>query len=245
MVEQSMEPPCFVVDFNEMVESDLVLLARGDVRLDASGIPVSLSEGMAVIVCQDDVGEDGEIDRLIARGSVERGTAGGLAAVAKWACRIDEYGVRHESEIENDTDDILFGYGEPTTPDRGDEQVWYAVVRNLVDQLAKRFGQELEIEDDEIGFDDGFCVDFRTGGSDADSLTLRVRGVVGAQVVNDALLVSAWVFLYLGEARLSVEVPGECLYFTYVDTDRGGAWRLEGWEIGEPGEHDAFDWFDG
>ncbi len=245
MPEQPVKPPCFFVDFNEMPAPDLVLLAKEDLRLDSSGTLVSLTEGMPVTVCENDTGEDGRSDRLIARGTVERNIHGSWTAAAKWACRIDEDGIRHESEIENELDDILFGFGETPLPEGGDEDVWSAVVRHLVDQVADMFGQELEIDDDAVHFDDGFCIDFRTGGAGAASLTLRLRGILGAQVVEGSLLVRAWVFLYLGNDRLREEVPGDVLAMRYVDTERGGAWCSDGWEYGEPGEWDPFDRFNG
>lgn len=244
MVDRVPELPWFRVDFNEMIDHDLFLLAQEDLRLDSSGTLVTLAEGMAVIVFMDDDGEDGQPDRLIARGKVERNVEEGWAAVAKWNCRIDTNGIRHESEIENESDDILFGFGE--SPGQSlDEDVWFAVVRNLVDQVAKMFGQELEIVDDKVDFDDGFCMDFRTGGADADRLNLRLRGTIGAQAVEGSLLVRAWVFLYLGDDRLREEVPGDVLAMRYVDTDRGGQWHSDGWELGEPGELDAYEHFDG
>jgi hypothetical protein len=243
MEEQSAKPPWFRVDFNEMVDRDLVLLAQEDLRLDSSGGLVTLAEGMAVIVFEPDEDEDGKPDRLIARGIVERNLEGGWTAAAKWSCRIDEDGIRHESEIENESDDILFGFGESPEESR-DEDVWFAVVENLVDQVAKIFGQELSIVDDEVNFDDGFCMDFRTGGADADKLNLRLRGTIGAQVVEGSLLVRAWVFLYLGNDRLREEVPGDVMLMRYIDTDRGGEWHPDGWEYGNHGEFDAYDHFD-
>jgi hypothetical protein len=245
MIEQPAKPPCFVVNFNEMLDRDLVLLAKEDIRLDSSGTLVTLSEGMEVIVCEDDVGEDGQTDRLIARGTVERNVESGLVATAKWACRIDENGVRHESEIENEFDDILFGFSDSPSQEIWSEEVWVAVVRHLVDQIAKMFGQVLEIVDNGVDFDDGFCIDFRTGGADAVRLSLRLRGIVGAQVIEGSLLVRAWVFLYLGDERLREEIPGDVLAMRYIDTDRGGAWHSDGWEYGYPDEWAAFERFDG
>jgi hypothetical protein len=141
-------------------------------------------------------------------------------------------------------DDILFNFGGRSSNESWDKGVWSTVVRHLVDQMAKTFGQPLQIVDDDVDFDEGFGVEFRTDGEAAAALTLRVRGIIGADVVEGVLLVHAWVFLYLQDARLDLEVPGEVLWMSYVETEQGGIWQHEGWEYGEPGEWDAFERFD-
>ena len=141
-------------------------------------------------------------------------------------------------------DDILFNFRASPLQETWDEGVWSTVVRHLVEQMAKTFGQEFQIVDDDVDFDEGFGVEFRTSAESAATLTLRVRGIIGADVVEGALLVHAWVFLYLQDDRLHLEVPGEVLWMSYVETERGGVWQHEGWEDGDPGEWDAFENFD-
>ena len=86
------------VDFNEMIEDDLVLLSQKDVILNFGGKEVLLFEGLKVDVYTDDRDENDLPDFLIASGIVERNNTG-AAPVCKWNCRIDANGIRHESEV--------------------------------------------------------------------------------------------------------------------------------------------------
>jgi len=88
--------PLLLVDFNEMLDFDLVLLSRDDVKADAGGNPVHLYEGMAVDIYSDDGAfDDGRPSALLARGVVERNRTEGWSKHVKWACRIDQKGVHH------------------------------------------------------------------------------------------------------------------------------------------------------
>lgn len=95
----------FQVDFNEMPDTDLVLLSATDQRLDASGESITLRAGMEVTVFMEDEGDDGEPDRLLAYGKIERneGKQGhgqsDWARHVKWCCRIDQHGIRHASGL--------------------------------------------------------------------------------------------------------------------------------------------------
>ncbi|WP_083437991.1 hypothetical protein [Caldimonas brevitalea] len=91
--------PMLHVDFNEMVESDLVLLSAGDVKLDSRGEAILLRQGLEVMVYEDDSDERGRPDRLVATGVVERNRSTGWGAHVRWCCRIDGGGIRHESEL--------------------------------------------------------------------------------------------------------------------------------------------------
>lgn len=93
-----MTKPVFRVDFNEMLEPDLVLLAKDDARLDLDGNEVLLAEGMAVAIFEEDADHDGRLDNLIASGVVERNRSTGWGAHVKWCCRIDADGIRHQSD---------------------------------------------------------------------------------------------------------------------------------------------------
>lgn len=93
-----MVKPVFLVDFNEMLEADLVLLAKEDTRADIHGNVVSLKEGMDVSLCMDDTDTKGHSDVLVATGVVEMNRSTGWAAHVKWCCRIDLNGIRHHSE---------------------------------------------------------------------------------------------------------------------------------------------------
>lgn len=93
-----MKEPRLYVDFNEMLEPDLVLLSKEDTTVDSHGNVVVLREGLPVRIYDEDSDINGNVDNLIAEGVAERNIATGWSAVAKWCCRIDSNGIRHESE---------------------------------------------------------------------------------------------------------------------------------------------------
>ena len=97
-----MREPRLHVDFNEMLEPNLVLLSKEDTKVDSQGNVVILREGLPVQIYDDDSDVDGKVDNLVAAGVVERNVATGWGAVAKWCCRIDSNGIRHESELVDD-----------------------------------------------------------------------------------------------------------------------------------------------
>lgn len=84
------------VDFNELIEDDLVLLSQQDVKLDYKGNLVSLFPGKRVEIYMDDIDENGVRDNLIARGIVELNNTG-IFPICKWCCRIDGNGIKRES----------------------------------------------------------------------------------------------------------------------------------------------------
>src|SRR4051812_42759848 len=85
------------VDFNEMLEADLVLLSKEDTRTDSSGNLVELREVLRIYVYMDDLDENGSPDPLIADGVVEKTPGIGWGARAKWCCRIGPEGIVHIS----------------------------------------------------------------------------------------------------------------------------------------------------
>ena len=91
--------PRLYVDFNEMLEPNLVLLSAEDAKRDVSGELIQLREAMAIDVYMDDVNERGEPDSLVASGWVEKNQSSGWGSNAKWCCRIDEQGIRHQSDL--------------------------------------------------------------------------------------------------------------------------------------------------
>lgn len=93
-----MNSPRIYVDFNEMLEDNLVLLSQQDTKQDSSGNIIQLHAGLKVHVYMDDVDQAGQRDNLIADGMVERHPGVGWGMVAKWCCRIDSKGIRHESD---------------------------------------------------------------------------------------------------------------------------------------------------
>lgn len=96
-----MRKPRLYVDFNEMLEPDLVLLSAEDAKRDATGELVQLREAMEIDIYMDDVNERGEPDNLVASGRVERNQSSGWGSSVRWCCRIDEHGIRHQSDVGN------------------------------------------------------------------------------------------------------------------------------------------------
>ncbi len=94
-----MSNPCFHVDFNEMVEADLVLLSREDRKNDNAGNSVQLYEGMEVCIFMEDEDENGIEDNLIACGTVEKNRDTGWSKDVKWCCRVTDAGISHKSNL--------------------------------------------------------------------------------------------------------------------------------------------------
>jgi hypothetical protein len=93
-----MDRPRFRVDFNELIEPDLVGLSGHDARKAMSGETITLREGLAVEVFEDDTSFERRPDALIASGVAVRNTTGFLMQI-KWCCRIDDKGIRHQSDL--------------------------------------------------------------------------------------------------------------------------------------------------
>ena len=91
--------PEICVDFNEIVEPDLVLLAKFDEVVDRYGAAIRLTVGMPIIVYCEDTDLAGRPDRLVANGiAILNETGPAWTRAAKWCCRLDKDGIRHESE---------------------------------------------------------------------------------------------------------------------------------------------------
>lgn len=93
------ERPRVSVDFNELIEPELVLLARDDHRVDTAGGHLSLYEGRTVHLVMDDLDDDGAPDPLFATAVVERAPRTPHTHGAKWCGRLTAAGLRHRSEL--------------------------------------------------------------------------------------------------------------------------------------------------
>ncbi|MDR1390718.1 MAG: hypothetical protein LBJ31_12180 [Treponema sp.] len=95
-----MDKPRIYVDFNEMVTGNIVLLSKDDTKSDSNGNIITFYEGMSVSIYSDDE-EDGKPDNLIADGTVIKYNLHKQKYWnhVKWCCKIDENGIRHESDI--------------------------------------------------------------------------------------------------------------------------------------------------
>ena len=96
------EKVCICVDFNEMVDFNIVMLSQTDVKMDCQGNEITLYEGMPVCIFEEDVYEDGTIDYLVAEGIVIQHNIEFYPFYphVKWFCLIDSYGVQNMSKLE-------------------------------------------------------------------------------------------------------------------------------------------------
>jgi hypothetical protein len=85
-------------DFNGLF-GDLLCLSHGDTVPDESGTPVVLRPGMAVTAFDKDEDKNGNRDDLIASGIVESSPGWLQCKGSRWVLRIDEHGVRHQSDL--------------------------------------------------------------------------------------------------------------------------------------------------
>lgn len=86
-------------DFNGLF-GDVLCLSHSDTCADENGKVVHLRKGLFVTAFDRDSDENGNRDDLIASGVVEPSPLWLRCNGSKWILRIDEKGVRHESEIQ-------------------------------------------------------------------------------------------------------------------------------------------------
>ena len=86
------------VDFNEMIEENLVILSETDIKEDSKGNKIELKEELKVKLYSDDLCGCNESDNLIADGVVELNTHGNWDREPKWNCRINKLGIYNESQ---------------------------------------------------------------------------------------------------------------------------------------------------
>jgi hypothetical protein len=85
-------------DFNGLF-GDILCLSHGDTSTDEQGTKVTLRAGMKLTAFDQDVNEQGNRDDLIASGTVEPSPRSLRCNGSRWVLRIDENGVRNESDI--------------------------------------------------------------------------------------------------------------------------------------------------
>lgn len=83
-------------DFNGLF-GGLLCLSHGNTCRDEAGNDVPLTAGMMVTAFEPDRGDDGEPDELITSGIVEPSPDWLRCNGSRWALRIDENGVRHQT----------------------------------------------------------------------------------------------------------------------------------------------------
>jgi hypothetical protein len=87
-----MDKPRLRVDFNEMLEEDLVLLSTTNERKDSEGNIIKLSEGKVVSLYEFNKYDDGESEYLLAEGVVVPNLIQKNPVVI-WCCRINKEGI--------------------------------------------------------------------------------------------------------------------------------------------------------
>ncbi len=87
-----MDKPRIRVDFNELLEEDLVLLSKTDEKEDSEGSVMRISEGAHVSIYEYNHYDDGTKEYLLAEGVAELNTIQ-INPIAKWCCRIDKNGI--------------------------------------------------------------------------------------------------------------------------------------------------------
>ncbi len=89
-------------DFNGLF-GNLLCLSHEDTCKDDLGNEVILKSGMVVTVFDEDIGDLGERDDIIASGIVEPSPEWLHCKGSRWVLRIDENGIRHEFDINKGT----------------------------------------------------------------------------------------------------------------------------------------------
>jgi len=85
-------------DFNGLF-SQLLCLSHKETCEGENGQDVIVHEGMIVTVFDEDADDEGKPGNLVASGRVERSPAWLRCNGSRWVLRIDENGVRHESDL--------------------------------------------------------------------------------------------------------------------------------------------------
>lgn len=85
-------------DFNGLF-GDLLCLSHEDTCRDEHGALVAVRAGMIVVAFDEDADEHGNRDDLVASGTVEPAPDWLSCRGSRWVLRIDENGVRHESDL--------------------------------------------------------------------------------------------------------------------------------------------------
>ncbi len=96
MCNETMDKPRIRVDFNELVQNDLVLLSKTDKTQDSDGNVINLYEGLEVYVYESNHYADDEDEYIFADGIAELNDPevnGHWSKAAKWCCRINKKGI--------------------------------------------------------------------------------------------------------------------------------------------------------
>jgi len=92
-----------MADFNGLF-SGLLCLSHEDTIKNRDGAVIALNEGMSVTAWEE-IYEDGKRDDLLASGTVERSPDWLACRGSRWVLKIDQNGVRWESDLNRDAED--------------------------------------------------------------------------------------------------------------------------------------------
>jgi len=89
------------VDFNELVDYDIVLLSKDNTKIDSQGNMITFYEGMPVSIYSNDIAENGQMENLVAEGiAIKQDLSSNPHwKHVKWCCRIDSNGIMHEFDL--------------------------------------------------------------------------------------------------------------------------------------------------
>jgi len=87
-----LDRPRIKVDFNEMIDKDLIFLSQTDIRIDSSGKSITLESGLQVYIYEYNKYDDGQEEMFIAAGVVELHDKV-INKNVKWCCRINSDGI--------------------------------------------------------------------------------------------------------------------------------------------------------
>ena len=89
-------------DFNGFLAPDLLCLAHSETVIDASGKTVKLEAGVVVTAYDYDADDDGNPDRILVTGTIERSPEFARCRGSVWSVRVDNSGVQWESQLEDE-----------------------------------------------------------------------------------------------------------------------------------------------
>ncbi len=87
-------------DFNGLFDN-ILCLSHSNTAKDDNGNMVILHSGMQVRAFDDDLDNNNQPDELFAEGTVEPSPDWLQCTGSSWVLKIDENGVRHESDLKN------------------------------------------------------------------------------------------------------------------------------------------------
>lgn len=88
-----MDKPRIKVDFNELIEKDLVLLSKTDQVEDSAGQKITLQVGKPIAIYEYNHYESGEKEYIFAEGIAVLNEVQ-VNPIAKWCCRTNEHGIK-------------------------------------------------------------------------------------------------------------------------------------------------------